>query len=69
MGGYELDEVGEEEVAGDEEVEEDADLEVGGAEVVAVEADEDAILGFYVSECRGIVGENQGSRLPFECFQ
>lgn len=49
MGGYELDEVGEEEVAGDEEVEEDADLEVGGAEVVAVEADEDAILGFYVS--------------------
>lgn len=58
MGGYEFNEVGEEEVVGDEEVEEDVDLEVGGVEVVVVEVDEDVILGFYVSECRGIVGEN-----------
>lgn len=44
-GGDGLDDVGEEEVAGDEEVEGEAEEDVLLAEVVAADADEDAVLG------------------------
>lgn len=45
VGGDGLDEVGDEEVAWDEEVEAEAEEDVLLAEVVAADADEDAVLG------------------------
>lgn len=44
LGGDQLDEVGNDEVAGDEKVEEEAQLDVVSAEIMAADADEDAVL-------------------------
>ena len=61
-GGDGLDDVGEEEVAGDEEVEGEAEEDVLLAEVVAADADEDAVLGRLAgARSRGL------GRVPFQC--
>jgi hypothetical protein len=72
LGGDQLDEVGDDKVAWDEKVEEEAELDVVSAEIMAADADENAILrgalGYLVYFHSSHMLEARGV-LPFGCFQ